>query len=439
MVVLDESLPDHALRHSIFQQVPREQLADAVALVERAAADHAPHFYAHLGTQYRGLRLFLAKFLGTITFAGTPGGQKTLAAWDFLRRLDHDTPPPSVQDAPRRIFNTAAWRAVMFDENRKIDRRYYTFCAVQSLVDALERRDVFLSPSNKWCDQRLQLLPRETWRRLRPQVCAALGRSNDGVKEMKRLSAQLDDAYRQVAKRFAKNKAVSIQKQADHERIRLRRQQKVRQRARLKALQQAVYELLPRIDLPELLLEMHALTGFAHEFTHISEGQARAADLPRSLCAVLLAEACNIGIDAVAQSHIPALRSSRLRWVQQNYLRDETLTRANAHLVVAQADVPIVQHWGGGDIASADGQRFRVPVEAINAAANWRYFGEGKGITYFTFMSDQFRSFYGVVIPGAVREALYILDGLLEQQTTLEPVEVMSDPAGYTDMVFGLF
>jgi TnpA family transposase len=38
-----------------------------------------------------------------------------------------------------------------------------------------------------------------------------------------------------------------------------------------------------------------------------------------------------------------------------------------------------------------------------------------------------------------VREALYILDGLLEQQTALEPVEVMSDTAGYTDMVFGLF
>ena len=44
-----------------------------------------------------------------------------------------------------------------------------------------------------------------------------------------------------------------------------------------------------------------------------------------------------------------------------------------------------------------------------------------------------------MVIPGAVREALYILDGLLEQQTTLEPLEVMCDTAGYTDIVFGLF
>jgi hypothetical protein len=60
--------------------------------------------------------------------------------------------------------------------------------------------------------------------------------------------------------------------------------------------------------------------------------------------------------------------------------------------------------WGGGDVASADGQRFRVSIQTLYAAPSWKYFGEGRGVTYFTFTSDQFTSFYGVVIPGAVRE-----------------------------------
>ena len=34
---------------------------------------------------------------------------------------------------------------------------------------------------------------------------------------------------------------------------------------------------IPRVDLPELLLEMHARTGFADGFTHASEGGPRAA------------------------------------------------------------------------------------------------------------------------------------------------------------------
>ncbi|MCI0579948.1 MAG: Tn3 family transposase [Chloroflexi bacterium] len=204
-------------------------------------------------------------------------------------------------------------------------------------------------------------------------------------------------------------------------------------------LRQAVYDLLPELDLPDLLLEVQAVTHFAEEFTHLSEPQARADGLALSICAVLLAEACNIGLDDVVHPEIPALQRSRLLWVQQNYFRDETLTRANARLVAAQTRIPLAQRWGGGDVASADGQRFKVPLQTLNAMPSWKYFGEGHGVTFFTFTSDQFTSFYGVVIPGAVREALYILDGLLEQQTVLKPVEVMADTAGYTDIVFGLF
>lgn len=32
-----------------------------------------------------------------------------------------------------------------------------------------------------------------------------------------------------------------------------------------------------------------------------------------------------------------------------------------------------------------------------------------------------------------------MLDGLLENQTGLEPVEITSDTAGYSDVIFGLF
>jgi hypothetical protein len=93
---------------------------------------------------------------------------------------------------------------------------------------------------------------------------------------------------------------------------------------------QPVLARLPRVDLPEVLLEIHARTGFAHEFTHVSEGVARVVDLPISLFALLLAEACDIELEPVIRSDIPALTRSRLSGVQQNYTLAETLIRANA-------------------------------------------------------------------------------------------------------------
>jgi hypothetical protein len=49
--------------------------------------------------------------------------------------------------------------------------------------------------------------------------------------------------------------------------------------ASLIALRQAVSDRLPQVDLPELLLEIDARTGFAGAFTHASEAEARAGEL----------------------------------------------------------------------------------------------------------------------------------------------------------------
>ncbi len=91
------------------------------------------------------------------------------------------------------------------------------------------------------------------------------------------------------------------------------------------------------MDLAELVLEINARTGFTDEFTHVSEANARVDDLSISICAVLLAEACNIGIEPLVQPQVPALTRHRLSWVKQNYVRAETLIAANARLVDSQS------------------------------------------------------------------------------------------------------
>lgn len=105
----------------------------------------------------------------------------------------------------------------------------------------------------------------------------------------------------------------------------------------------------------------------------------------------------------------------------------------------AQASIPLTEVWGGGELASVDGLRFVVPVRTINAGPNPRYFGRGRGITYLNYVSDKSTGFHGMVVPGTLRDSLFVLDGLLENRTALGPVEVTSDSASYSDIIFGLF
>src|SRR6266487_3284294 len=196
---------------------------------------------------------------------------------------------------------------------------------------------------------------------------------------------------------------------------------------------------LPPVDLPEVTLEVAHDTGFLSQFTHVSDSSAYVEDLPLSLSAVLLAEACNIGLRPVIQSEIPALTRDRLSWVRHHFVRAETITRANACLVQAQRDIPLAQIWGGGYVASVDGLRFVVPIRSANTGPSPHYFGQGRGVTYLNYTSDQFTGLGGLVIPGTIRDSVYVLEALLEQESGLTPTEIMSDSGSYSDLIFGLF
>jgi len=453
LVLLDTEFENDDLRDAVFARVSQEKLAAAVNKIGDLAGheddySYAYAYYAQLARRYPSVRRFLPLLLKTIHFQATEAGKPVLEAWDYLSRLEESNRQalenggrsgrPDMHLAPRAVV-TRPWKRFVFRTRRQVDKRFYTFCALERLQDSLRRRDIFVSPSERWGDPRAKLIQGTAWQSMRTEVCRSLDRSPTPEPELRMLASQLDEAYHRMADNLPTNASVRIEHTAGRATPIITGLDKLEEPKSLKLLKERVASLLPRVDLPELILEVQQWTGFADEFTHVSEGRSRVDDLGLSVCAVLLSEACNIGLEPLAHRDHSPLTRSRLAWVQQNYIRAETLTQANARLVDYHARLPLTQVWGGGEVASADGLRFVVPVRTLNAGPNSKYFGVGRGVTYYNFTSDQFTGFHAIVIPGTLRDSLYILDGLLEQQTSLRPTEIMSDTAGYSDLIFGLF
>jgi TnpA family transposase len=78
-------------------------------------------------------------------------------------------------------------------------------------------------------------------------------------------------------------------------------------------------------------------------------------------------------------------------------------------------------------------------VRTIHAGPNPLYFGSERGVTYYNLMSDRFTGLNGIVVPGILRDSLVLLSIVLEQETELEPTEIMTDTGAYTDVIFGIF
>lgn len=78
-------------------------------------------------------------------------------------------------------------------------------------------------------------------------------------------------------------------------------------------------------------------------------------------------------------------------------------------------------------------------MRTINAAPNPKYFGHGRGLTWFNAVNDQVAGIGATVVPGTARDSLYILDTILNLEGGPQPEMVASDTASYSDMVFGIF
>ena len=384
------------------------------------------------------MRALFSALLRRITLDATPAGQPVMAALTYLSPVE-DWSKTRLRDAPTDFIGSAWKRHALDSAGDVADNRAYVFAALEAFRAGLKRRDLFVPAGVRYADPRRGLLGGEAWNAARPTICRALDRSPDAAAEIADLAARLDRAWHQVAANLPSNPDARIERRNDRDELVLSPLDKIEQPPSLIALHTAIAARMPRIGLPDILLEIAARTGFADAFTHVSERQARVEDFATTLCGALIAQACNIGFEPIIRTDQPALSRARLSWLSQNFIRPETIAAANARIVAAQNTLPIAHIWGNGEVASADGMRFVAPSGAIHAGPNPKYFGAGRGITYYNLVSDQFTGLNAVVVPGTLRDSLLILGLLLEQETDLDPVEIMTDTAAYTDTVFGLF
>lgn len=430
----DKNLPD-----VIYKVISRDTISNAVEVIRQIAKPHHDKYYNELLEQYKTVRRFLPTLLNTIKFQTTKEGKPVQAAIEFLASIEGKR-QPSLQNAPLDIVNIG-WRNIVINaKTKEIDRPGYTLCAMDCLQANMHSRDIHVERSERWCDPRAKLLRGLAWEQHKIPVCRSLNLSTDFNEEFDYLSSTLAYTYQNVLQRLSTNGSVEIVKNnKGKNRIKLSRLEKIDEPESLKILKDKVDKLMPRIDFPELLLEVNRMSDFTEECSHISDSNSRIAGIEVSLCAVIMAEACNIGLEPLINENSPQLTRNRLSWVQQNCIRAETIAKSNAKLVDLHSNQPLARKMGTGHIASADGIRFACAVRTVNSGPNKKYYGPKRGLTYYNFISDQNAGFHGIVITGTLRDSLYLLDGMQDQQTSLDIKEVMTDTAGASEIVFALF
>jgi TnpA family transposase len=404
------------------QVMPWEKIIHSVEEAKQLARPMDFDYLDLIGNRFSYLRKYTPTLLRSLEFRSTQASSSLMNALETLREMN-DTGKRKLSKDTTLDFLPKRWQKHVYDNEGNINRSYFEIAALNELRNHIRSGDVSVIGSRLHKDFDEYLTSSQEWEKAKI----------NGHRLSTSLSAQdyLDERLEALSKRltWVSNNLDSLEGiNINKSKLHVDRLEKdTPEDARSYSL--SLYNMLPRIKLSDLLIEVAGWTGFDEAFVHASTNRAPKGNEKSILIATLMAMGTNIGLSKMAEA-TPGISYYQMANTAQWRLYDDAMAKAQATLVNFQHKLALASYWGEGKTSSSDGMRVQVGVSSLHADANPHY-GTGKGATLYRFTSDQFSSFYTKVINTNARDAVHVIDGLLHHESDLVIEEHYTDTAGY--------
>ena len=429
--ILDKNVDQTQTIGDWLKQSDQGKLSEAVEALRFLKTIEARGYYDHLKARYSHFRRYFPRFC-ELPFKAEVGGSAILSSVELLREMNK-TPSEGLGDSVAEKFLNPNQRSILRNRHGNVPRAYAEILFALEMKDALRAGLLHLPESRKNVSFWNMIYNPKTWEQEREQSCSDLKLSSASQGIITRLKTEFNDAVSTFAKGLPENTFAKIV----DDKLKLSRMEGMG--SEFNAAKGFLESTLPKIRIEDALLNLHRRSGFLSEFKPLAGYDARPSGKhERTLLAALIAHGTNLGIAAMGNS-TKGITIDELSHVSRWFIRESTIRAANAVIVDYHHGMRLSKTWGDGTSSSSDGQRFGVQQSSLLATFYPRYFGHyDRAVTVYTHTSDQYSVFHTDVVSCAAREAVFVLDGLLENSTSLRPQAHFTDTHGYTEHLFAL-
>lgn len=151
--------------------------------------------------------------------------------------------------------------------------------------------------------------------------------------------------------------------------------------------------------------------------------------------ATLFCYGCNIGPTQTARC-IDGFSRKQIAYINLSNTSEQNLVDATEQVINAYNEFDLPGFWGSGNTASVDGTRFDMYEQNMLSEYHVRYASYG-GVGYY-LVSDKYIALFSRFIPCGVREAVHLIDGLMENKSDIQPNSIHGDTHAQSTVVFGV-
>ena len=193
------------------------------------------------------------------------------------------------------------------------------------------------------------------------------------------------------------------------------------------------------VPILQMMEEVNFMTEFSDCFVHHKTKDTKLKPKKSIIYAGLFGIGSNIDLHKLANTSI-GLNYNTLSHTVNWYFSLDNLYAVNEAVVEAINKMWLPKKFKREKNllhTSSDAKKRSVTVESLNANESFKYFGSGKGTNIYRFIDERGILFYTTVFSSSERDALYVIDGLLHNDT-IKSDRHSTDTHGYTEMVFSM-
>ena len=431
-LVEDETMPDVRKLKGISAVLDRDPERVVDLLRADIRSDAAGDGQYRLILEDRSLRLQnrLNPILKRIMFTGDASVADLVVAIEYFREKDGNI------DAGMPLgFMTPAEREAVSKGPKGFRVSLGKVFLFQHVAKAIKAGNLNLRGSYKYCPLDDYLISQERWAREKPELVARAGLA--GFTDPEPILEPLEHA---LHRQYENTNRAANEGTNPHLKTLAKGNFRVATPA-LEDIERVLFpDILPRqhaVPLSEVLGTVDRHCGMLAEFGHWQQTHVDQTPAPATTIAGIMSLGCAIGVRKMARiSH--GVTERELEHVVNWRFSLDNIIAANDRVLAAtqRMELPQIHRKSQRELhTSSDGQKFEVRQPSLNASHSFKYFGQGQGVSAYTFIDERSLLWYSLVFSAAERESAYVIDGLMHNDVVQSDIH-STDEHGFSEAIF---
>ncbi len=189
------------------------------------------------------------------------------------------------------------------------------------------------------------------------------------------------------------------------------------------------------INITELLNSVNSYAKFTNAFVHFSSKYIARKPSIEAMIATTISLGCGIGLGKMEKIS----RNIKVDFenIATVYFSVENLKQANIAILKAIDKMPLstIYNTDIGCHTSSDGAKYDVTKNSLDCSPTYKNQGSGSGVSVYVFTDHSHKMFYSIVMNSNEREAVYVIDGLMENDFVHSDIH-STDTHGYSEIIF---